>query len=171
MADHLIDVVDENDKVVGKELKSVKPEKGFISRVVAIFIKDSQDKFIVCKRGAHKKVDAEKYDLAAFGNVDQGEDYHEAAPRELQEELGITCNLTMLDKFYQENMHKGTKFRIFCGVFLGTTDEEPKLNHEVTEFRKMSFEEIEQEMAADPEKFCQGFRNDFNQVKHKIKSF
>lgn len=33
----------------------------------------------------------------------------------------------------------------------------------------MSFEEIEQEMNESPDKFCQGFINDFNQVKAKLK--
>jgi isopentenyl-diphosphate delta-isomerase len=169
MADHYIDIVNENDEVIGKELKSKKPSLGFISRVVAILLRDSNGKFLVCKRGSHKKVDADKYDLAAFGNVDSGEEFQEAAERELREELDISCNLIRLDKFYQENIHKGIKFRIFCGVFLGESNEEPKLNHELVSFRKMSFEEIEKEMKEDPDKFCQGFRNDFNQVKEKLK--
>jgi isopentenyldiphosphate isomerase len=169
MGDHLIDVVDDTDNVIGKELKSKKPELGFISRVVAVMIRDSEGKLLVCKRGSHKKVDADRYDLAAFGNVDSGEDYETAASRELQEELNMSCNLTFLGKAYQENIHKGIKFRIFCSVFLGHSDDEPELNHEVVGFRRMTLEEIEHEMANEPDKFCQGFRNDYELVKHKLK--
>ena len=89
MADHYVDIVDKKDNVIGKELKSKKKDLGFISRVVAIMIRDSNGKFLVCKRGSHKKIDAEKYDLAAFGNVISGEDYQSAAERELKEELNI----------------------------------------------------------------------------------
>ena len=170
MADHYIDIVNEKDEVIGKELKSKKLNLGFISRVVSIIIQDPEGKFIICKRGSHKKIDADKYDLSAFGNVDAGENYEEAASRELIEELGIECPLVMLDKFYQENEHNGKKFRIFCGVFLGNTNQKPKLCHEVVSFRKMTFQEIKKEIEETPDKFCQGFRNDFNQVKEKLKS-
>jgi len=169
MADHYVDVVNEKDEVIGKELKNKKPELGFISRVVAILIRDNEGKFIVCKREGHKKVDAEKYDLSAFGNVKVGEDYQQAAIRELQEELNIQCPLNMLDKFYQEIDYKDCKAKIFCGVFVGHTNDTPKLNHEVSSFRKMSLEEIEKEMERNPNKFCQGFINDFSQVKNKLK--
>ncbi|MBW2971429.1 NUDIX domain-containing protein [Candidatus Woesearchaeota archaeon] len=168
MADHYVDIVDENDEVIGRELKSKKPEMGFISRVVAVMLRDSDGKFIVTKRGSHKKLAADKLDLAAFGNVDAGEDYETAAKRELREETGLSCPLTMLDKFYQEIEHKGNTLKIFCGVFLGHTDKEPVLNHELISFRRMTFEEIESEMKKNPEHFCQGFVNDFNKVKTKL---
>ncbi len=168
MTDHYINIVNEKDEVIGKELKSKKSQLGFISRVVAVFVRDSSGKIIVCKRGSHKKVDADKYDLSAFGNVDAGENYQQAAERELIEETGIVCPVTMLDKFYQENEHNGKKFKIFCGVFLAESDKEPKLNHEVVLFRKMTVREIEKEMNENPDDFCQGFRNDFNRVKDKL---
>ncbi|MDD2646984.1 MAG: NUDIX domain-containing protein [Patescibacteria group bacterium] len=165
MADHYVDVVDENDEVIGKELKSKKPELNFISRVVAIFVRDSNNRFVVSKRASHKKLDADKYDLSAFGNVDAGEDYETAAKRELMEELGIDCELKMLDKFYQENEYNGKRFKIFCGVFLAETDQEPKLNHELVSYSRMTFNEIEQGTKENHDKFCEGFRNDFERVK------
>lgn len=169
MADHLIDMVDENDNVIGSEMKNKKHELGFISRVVAVMLRDSSGKFIVCKRGSHKMLDADRYDLAACGNVDAGEDYHEAAARELKEELNLTCDITMLDKFYQVIDQKGKDFKIFCGVFLGHTDKEPELNHELVSYERLTLEEIEQRMQTSPNEFCPGFINDFNQVKDKLK--
>lgn len=168
MGDHFIDIVNEKDEVIGKELKSKKAELEFISRVVAIFLVDSKSRFIICKRGPHKILDADKHDLAAFGNVDAGEDYHTAASRELKEELDISCPLVLLDKFYQEIEHKGKMLKIFCAVFLGRTDDEPKLNHELVSFERMSFEEIENELNNSPDKFCPGFINDFNWVRTKL---
>ena len=169
MADHYIDIVDKEDRVIGRELKSKKAELDFISRVVAILVRDSKGRFIVTKRASHKKVEADKYDLSAFGNVNSGEDYNQAAKRELQEELGIECQLVMLDKFYQENNYKGKNLKIFCGVFLANSDKEPKLNHELISFEKMTFDQIKESIQKSPEKFCQGFRNDFNQVEKFLK--
>ncbi len=167
--DHLIDIVNEKDEVIGSELKSKKPELGFISRVVAIIVRDSQGEIIVCKRGSHKRIDADKYDWAAFGSVDAGETYEVAAQRELWEETGIKDPVKMLGKLYQENEHDGKKFKIFCGIFLAESDENPKLNHEAVLFRKMSVDEIEKELIEAPENFGQGFMNDFNLVKDKLK--
>ena len=171
MTDYYIDVVNEKDEIIGKELKSKKRELGFISRVVAVYLLDSEKKFLMCKRADHKDDAAGLWDLAACGNVESRETYEEAAARELKEELDISCPLELLGKFYEEvEATKGGILKVFCSEFLGYTDETPKLNHELSEFRKMSFSEIESEIAATPEKFCHGFRIDFELVKDKLKN-
>jgi len=169
MFDHLVDIVDDNDQVIGQELKSKKIEMGFISRVVAIFLLRTNGKLIVCKRADHKDDVAGKYDLAAVGNVMQGESYPDAAQRELKEELNIQCPLTRLEKFYQEVHNDDKIYKIFCGIFVGTTDDEIQLNEELVEAREMSIEEVEDELAKHEEIFCPGFVNDFTQVKNQIK--
>ncbi len=164
----LVDIVNENDEIIGQDLKSNKIEKCFISRVAAIFLVDSDGKFIITKRSEQKKIDPGLYDLAAVGGVMVGESYAEAAQRELREELSISCDMEMLDKFYEEIEHKGGTLKFFCAVFFGKNDHIPKLNDEVTSFTKMSFDEIENEIMLHPEKFCPGFINDFRQVEQKL---
>jgi isopentenyl-diphosphate Delta-isomerase len=169
MADYYIDVVNEKDEVIGKELKRKKLKQGFISRVVAVFLRDSGGKFLMCLRADEKDDAAGLWDLAVCGNVESGESYEEAAQRELEEELGIKCELKLLDKFYEEvEATKGGVLKTYCGVFLGLTDEIPKLNHELEQSRKMTFSEIEAELEKAPEKFCHGFRNDFQKVRSKL---
>jgi len=168
MADHFIDIVNEKDEVVGKELKSRKEKMGFISRVVAIIVKNSEGKIIICKRSLKKENDPGKFDLSACGNVDAGENYEEAAERELMEETGIKAPLILLDKAYVENIHRGIKFKYFVKIFLVNSDDEPKLNNEVVLFRKITPEDLEKEMAEDPEAFCQGFKKDFQRVKNQL---
>lgn len=172
MSDHLIDIVNEKDEVIGAEYKSLKAEKGFISRVAAVFLCDLKGDIIICKRAAHKKYSPNLYDLAAVGAVLQGESYQEAAQRELEEELQIKCELTMLDKFYQEaeSVGEGEKLKYFCAVFLGKTDVEPVLNEELSEIRKLSWDELQLELKNGLEKFCPGFINDFGQVKEKLET-
>jgi len=169
MADHLIDIVNEKDEVIGSEMKSKKSELGFISRVSAVFVKDSSGKIMICKRGPHKKTSPNKFDLSACGNVDAGEIYEKAAERELFEETGIKCQPKMLDKFYQEVDENGKNFKYFTGIFLAESNQDPQLNEELVAFRRMSVGEIETEMQETPEIFCQGFIKDFNQVKEKLK--
>lgn len=171
MSDYYLDVVNEKDEVTGKELKSKKLEKGFISRVIAIYLLDSGGKFLMCRRADGKDDAPGLWDSAVCGNVESGEEYKQAAERELEEELGIKCELQPLGKFYEEvEATKGGTLKVFCGIFLGRSDETPKLNHELSGFRKMSFSEIEAELSLSPEKFCHGFRIDFQNVKEKLRN-
>jgi len=164
----LVDVVSENDEIIGQDLRSNKIEKNFISRVAAVFLVDSEGKFIITKRAEQKRTDPGLLDLAAVGGVLAGESYETAAKRELEEELSIVCEMELLEVFYQEIHRADGALKYFCGVFLGKTDQVPELNHEVSEFVKMSLNEIRNEIATCPEKFCPGFMNDFRQVKDKL---
>ena len=90
MADYYIDIVNERDEVVGKELKSKKLELGFISRVAAVYLRDSAGMFLMCKRADRKDDAPGLWDLSVCGNVESGESYEAAAKREMQEELGFS---------------------------------------------------------------------------------
>lgn len=166
-----MDIVNEKDEVIGSGYKSLKAEKGFISRVAAVFLVDSKGEIIICKRAPHKKYSPNLYDLAAVGAVLQGETYEDAAQRELEEELGIKCELRMLKKFYQEaeTIQGGEKLKYFCGVFLGETDTNPVLNEELSEIRKMTWNELQFELKNNSEKFCPGFINDFAEAEDEIR--
>jgi isopentenyldiphosphate isomerase len=170
MGNHLLDVVDENDEVIGQAFKDQKALQGYISRVAAVFLCDLENNIFICKRAAHKKYSPNLYDLAAVGAVLQGETYEEASMRELEEELGVKCDLQMLDKFYQEAeaVGDGKKLKYFCAVFLGKTDAKPILNEELSEIRKMSWDELQLELKNNLDKFCPGFINDFRQVEEKL---
>jgi isopentenyldiphosphate isomerase len=168
MADHLVDVVDQNDNIIGQDYKNQKIAKDFISRVVAILLFDEAGKLILCRRSDKKTNAAGLWDLAAFGNVMAGEPYEDAAKRELKEELDIDCHLQLLDKFYQENHNDGMVYKIFCAVFLGRTSQALKLNHELIEIKKVEINELAQDLQSNPANYCPGLINDFNQVKNKL---
>jgi isopentenyldiphosphate isomerase len=168
MADHLVDVVNSNDEIIGQDMKNQKIAKDFISRVVAIFLLDGEDKMILCRRSDKKTNAAGLYDLAAFGNVMAGESYEQAANRELKEELDIESELKMLDKFYQEVHNDNKIYKIFCGVFLGKTDKPLTLNHELVEVKKMAIEDVKNDLKANSQNYCPGFVNDFKQVQDKL---
>jgi len=172
MTDHFVDIVDENDQVVGKELKSKKPELNFISRTVSVFIVNSKNKISVCRRGHHKKNDPNVYDVSAYGNVVAGESCEQAAKRELLEELGIDCPLIFLDKYYREIDKNGQKTsKIFCSIFLGKSDQEPRLNHELSEFKWLNFTELKDKLENDSADYCPGLKDDFTKVKNELLNY
>lgn len=115
----LLDIVDSNDKVIGRDTKENKFIKGLITRNVAIFILDHNKRLLIAKRSSNKKSFPNRYDLAACGNVKAGETYKEAAEREVSEELGIKCNLKFLGKIFNEFKENKITIRYFTGIFFG----------------------------------------------------
>ena len=159
--EELLDIVDENDIVIGKDSKENKFEKELITRNVAVFLRDSEGKFIIVKRAAHKKSFPNRLDVAACGNVSAGESYEDAAKREMEEELGIECEIRLLKKIYHEFEENGKKLRYFTGIFTGTCDKAAKPNDEIASVMKMTLPEIRSAINTTPEIFTPGFMNDF----------
>lgn len=86
--DETIDVVDENDQVIGQELKSTCHQKKLLHRSVNIFVfKDNSFKeFLLQKRSATKGMNHGKLCMPG-GHLPTNDSYLEGAKRELQEEM------------------------------------------------------------------------------------
>lgn len=164
-----LDIVDKKDHVVGKDLKSNKAKKEFISRNVAVFVINKQGKLLITKRASNKKTFPDRFDLGACGNVSSGETYIQAAKRELFEELGIKSKLKFLGKFYYESDHKGNKLKYFTSVFLTITDKKITLNKELSKVVLMGKEEVMQKIKKSPEIFTPGFILCFRKFAKRLK--
>lgn len=84
------DIVDENDKVIGKISSqiqnTVKPSQ---LRFINIILINNNKEILVPKRSSNRRIFPNCYDFSVGGHVNSGEEYIEAAYRELKEELGI----------------------------------------------------------------------------------
>jgi isopentenyldiphosphate isomerase len=165
MMDELLDIVDANDKVIGQDTKANKFEKELISRNVAIFLRDSAGNFIIVQRAANKRSFPNRLDVAACGNVSAGESYEQAAKREMQEEIGITCEIRMLKKIYHEFEEKGKMLRYFTGIFIGTWDRSIQPNEEIAGVMKMTTQQIKSAIERKPDLFTPGFVSDFHLIE------
>jgi len=90
MPEEWFDVVDEADRVVGRELRSAVHRRGLPHRAVHILVFNSADRLFLQKRSGTKDTWPGAWDSSCSGHVDSGEDFDQAARRELGEELGIT---------------------------------------------------------------------------------
>ena len=85
------DIVNEKDEVIGRitenNQNTVKPSQ---LRFINIIIINEDNKIIVPQRSSNRKIFPNCYDFSVGGHVNSGENYEEAAYRELKEELGIT---------------------------------------------------------------------------------
>jgi 16S rRNA (adenine1518-N6/adenine1519-N6)-dimethyltransferase len=165
MDQELLDIVDEDDNVIGQDTKENKFIKDLITRNVAVFIMDN-DRMLIVKRSPTKKTDPGKYDLAACGNVGAGESYEEAALREMKEELGIKCRLEFLGKLFND-LGDGRKY--FTGIFLGHFSGEVVLCDELVELQRLTIEEIENMIKKNKNIFTPGFLKDFAFAKGMLR--
>jgi 16S rRNA (adenine1518-N6/adenine1519-N6)-dimethyltransferase len=91
-------VVDEEDRVTGDALRSVVHGDNLRHRAVHLFIFNRAGELFLQKRSPWKDRHPLLWDSSAAGHVEAGEDYDETAVRELEEELGVTTNLTRVLK-------------------------------------------------------------------------
>ncbi|MGW2644405.1 NUDIX hydrolase [Streptomyces sp. NPDC001393] len=89
-ADEILDIVDENDQVIGQCPRGEAYANGLRHRCVFIQARDAAGRLFVHRRTATKLVFPALYDMFVGGVVGAGESYDEAALREAEEELGVT---------------------------------------------------------------------------------
>ncbi|MCA9397648.1 NUDIX domain-containing protein, partial [candidate division WWE3 bacterium] len=88
--DELLDLVNENDEVIGTILRSeANSNPKVYHREIGILIADSQDRVLMQQRSKNKKVYPLYWIVSCAGHVSAGMTPEEVAHKELQEELGF----------------------------------------------------------------------------------
>ncbi|NEA81973.1 NUDIX domain-containing protein [Actinospica acidiphila] len=88
-ADEVLDIVDENDRVIGQAPRGEAYARGLRHRCVFVLARDAEDRIFVHRRTPTKLVFPSLYDMFVGGVVGAGETYDDAALREAEEELGV----------------------------------------------------------------------------------
>ena len=88
--EELVDLIDEDDRVIGRVTRAVMRRDRLLHRVVAVLCRNREGMIYLHRRTATKDLFPSLYDMFVAGTVGAGESYEEAAIRELEEELGIT---------------------------------------------------------------------------------
>ena len=89
MIDELVALVDETGQVVGSALRSVVRRDNLRHSATAVLVRDSARRIYLHRRSDSKDWAPGHWDVAAGGVIVLGEEPHDAALRELGEELGI----------------------------------------------------------------------------------
>ena len=90
MPEEMLDVVDENDKVTGRDTRKNVHNKGFWHRGIHVIILNRKGEMLLQLRSPGKEQYPNAYDLSVSEHVGSGESYWKAVRRGLREELGIT---------------------------------------------------------------------------------
>lgn len=88
--------VDEHDNILGEISRKEAHQKGLLHRTIGIIILNNKGEILLQKRSINKDTFPGMYTISASGHVDKGENYDQAAQREMQEELGINTKLNFI---------------------------------------------------------------------------
>jgi len=95
----ILPIVNENDKVIGKEIRKIVHEKGLLHRQSNVYFLNSKKELLLQKR-----TDQPVWDHAAAGHVLYLDDYETTAKREAFEELGIKISKKELIEIAKEKL-------------------------------------------------------------------
>jgi isopentenyldiphosphate isomerase len=83
------DVVDDNDRIVGRALRWKVHARGLRHRAVHVLVFNRRGELFLQKRSMNKDTAPGVWDSSASGHLGSGEDYDACAIRELEEEIGL----------------------------------------------------------------------------------
>ncbi len=89
MTDEIFDIVDENDRVIGRRLRRDVHRDGDKHRAIHVLVFNSRGDVFLQKRSMSKDTCPGAWDSSASGHLDCGEDYDACAIREAREEIGL----------------------------------------------------------------------------------
>ena len=100
MKAEIFDIVDDEDRVVGQATRAeCHGNPALIHRVAHVLVVNAREELLLQKRSPGKDIQPGKWDTSVGGHLDPGESYHDAAVREMREELGLVgLPLTFLYK-------------------------------------------------------------------------
>ncbi len=138
--DEYVDIVDEDDRVVGNAHWKDMMEKHLLHRTSNTIVLNSKGEIFVHRRADNLKLYPGMWDVKFGGSVRAGESYEEAAKRELKEEAGIDNPIIhLLFRLKSRRMENMVNRAVFKCVYDGEISLDES---EVAEGRFMKLDEV-----------------------------
>jgi 8-oxo-dGTP pyrophosphatase MutT (NUDIX family) len=145
MKDELLDIIDEDNRVIGQASKSAVHRQGLRHRVGAVLLRREDGKYLIPTASGIKAEAGRLYHSAA-GHVLSGESCEACAKRELLEETGVLATtLEYLGTYWFEKDYPTRKererFEVYGAVYRDGVGP-VKLNEEQVDERWLGVEEL-----------------------------
>jgi isopentenyldiphosphate isomerase len=136
------EIVDDEDRVIGRAPRSdCHGNPALVHRVAHVLVFNRDGALLLQKRSRHKDIQPGRWDTSVGGHLAPGEDYRQAALREMTEELGVTgVPLTFLYHSRIRNEIEAENVGTFLARHDGPFSFPPE---EIDEIRFWTAEEIE----------------------------
>lgn len=164
-------LVDENDIQTGLAEKLEAHEKALLHRAVSVFVINSSGEWVLQRRAFDKYHSNGLWTNTCCTHPHPGESVFDAARRRLREEMGFICNVTWLFPYiYREKLDNDLTEHEFDHIFFGVTDSNPLINpSEVEEWKKIAFDDLQNDIKLNPEKYTFWFREIYEKVNQYIR--
>jgi len=96
MKDEQLEIINENDEVIGHESRKVIHQKGLLHREIHIWFITPNQEIVFQHRAKDKDTYPDKLDATVGGHVEPGMSYEDTAIKEAEEETGIKLDLSKL---------------------------------------------------------------------------
>ena len=157
--DEFVILVDENDNPIGKEekVKCHLPD-GKLHRAFTAMIFNKQGKLLLTRRSDSKMLWPGYWDGTVASHPREGETYVSSSERRMPEEIGITCEMSYVNKFEYHVPYKdiGSENEV-CGTLIGVVDDFDKsslIRDEISETKWISSEELKLEFEQNRDSYC-----------------
>lgn len=162
MADESIDIVDENNNLIGEQkMKSKAHRDGLWHRAAHIWVYNSKGEVLLQLRAKEKDLWPDMWDLSAAGHVRAGEEPIVSALREIQEEIGLNVKMEDLElykviaeKVIFKEMVNNEFHYVYLLKYDGNTSGLKAQEEELQKMGFISIEDIEKGLRENPEKYC-----------------
>ncbi len=151
-------LVDKNDKAIGTASKEAAHREPLLHRAFSVFLY-SKTAMLLQRRALDKYHSGGLWANTCCSHPREGESVLEAAESRLQEEVGISCNLSPLFEFrYMHQFEEDLYEHEYDHVFIGEYDGEYRPNpEEIAEMRWVTFQELLEEIKKYPQRFAPWF--------------
>lgn len=150
----IFDVVDEQNQVIGQRPRGEVHAEKLRHRAVHIFVFNKRGEIFLQKRSRWKDKQPRKWDSSAAGHVCAGDTYEGTAPRELEEELGVSAPVEEVGAI-DACRNTGWEFvRIYRAQHNGPFRLPPS---EIEFGGFFTLDQVRRWIAARPEDFAKGF--------------
>jgi len=156
--DEQVDIVNENDDVVGIVSKQIAHRDGLLHRTVISEVIGSDGSWTLVKQASDRQ-DAGQFVSPIGGHVQSNESVEDALRREGNEEYGLEGDLSFKcigKKIYRRDVN-GKKEHHYFILFEIYSDKKPLLNEESIGYEKFTKEQLKQELKDNPKKFGDAF--------------
>ncbi len=150
----MFDVVDGEDRVTTQMSRHEVHRQKLLHRAVHIFVFNARGELFLQRRSRWKDMHPRRWDSSAAGHVNAGQTYEETAPRELEEELGVSAPVEEIGSLPATEQTGWEHVRLYRAAHEGPFKLHPA---EIETGGFFTLDQVERWTDARPEDFANGF--------------
>ena len=153
-------LVDEQDNEIGVMEKLRAHELGKLHRAFSVFIFNDKKELLLQQRAINKYHSGGLWTNTCCSHPSPNETIKDAAIRRLYEEMGMTCDLKIINNFiYKTEFENGLIEHEFDYILTGISNSTPQINKtEVETYKWQQISEIQNDINLNPNQFTTWFK-------------